>query len=84
MLNFFLTSDLMTLSHLTCSPFIRTMSFRKDSDVVVRYRITCLNPEMLLLTYCRHGYIEKRADPLSKDDLSKIYGQVKALNMLYF
>jgi len=47
--------------------FNRTMSFRKDSDVVVR-----------------HGYIEKRADPLSEDDLSKVYGQAPLANFSHY
>ena len=40
--------------------FNRTMTFRADSDVVVR-----------------HGYIEKRAEPLSDEEMGDVYSKVK-------
>ena len=40
--------------------FNRTMTFREDSDVVVR-----------------HGFIEKRKEPLSDEEMAKIYSNVR-------
>ena len=44
-----LTSDMMALT-LTDSPFNRTMSFRKDSDVVVRC-VLCLKSRNVLIDF---------------------------------
>merc|ERR1719270_365035 len=47
--------------------FNRTMSFRLDSDVVVR-----------------HGYIEKRSEPLTNKQVSSIYSKTELANFSHY
>ena len=56
--------------------FNRTMTFRKDSDVTVRY--TPANVVVGFYEFCfyRHGYFEKRSTPLTDSEMATLYSQV--------
>ena len=70
--------------------FNRTMTFRSDSDVVVRWdwhvtrdkwHVTRDTWHVSLMWLLRHGYIERRREPLSEQEVSKLYSKVTTITL---
>ena len=56
--------------------FNRTMTFRKDSDVTVRFLFEKVIHIFEKVYFHRHGYVEKRPKPLTDSELAELYSQV--------
>lgn len=56
--------------------FNRTMTFRKDSDVTVRFLFEMVIHIFEKVYFHRHGYVEKRSKTLSDSELAELYSQV--------